>query len=495
MTTTALDRGTEARPDETSDAPVHPAAGLFPMLLTLSSTVLVLTAKMWASTDPAAVDLSSQAICVVSIAHGMVLFVVHGHHRITMAGCFMASSAAIVGISGLLVIPDPYFMGVPRPDTYLNSALFACTLAQIAVGAFCLARPPAPIPSLPVLPDRVVRSAQISGVIVLAATVAIGDGLGAFLDGFGFSSVLLVCAATLLGRRGVSRPVDIALVLAVLIVFPTLVISGTGRLRAIALVLAVTYLFFLRHGRRWMKTMIVLLAPIALLALGIWRREYEESLSGQHGNDTGLSSMFVAIGNFGTVLHASENGLAPTLGTSFLSPLGSALPDSLVPGWIPQATGYELAAITDPEIYGTGFSTVVSVYGDLWWNFGLLGLVVGAPLLARLLTLIDDWAVRSVRRAAESPWRLAVVVLACGILGGVVDIVWSGFHTWIVRMYARVAALLVLGPLCGIIPGPPGDPVLFSDGPDIRDGVDPEPPRTSLAPGPAVPMRRTEAAP
>ena len=30
------------------------------------------------------------------------------------------------------------------------------------------------------------------------------------------------------------------------------------------------------------------------------------------------------------------------------------------------------------------------------------------------------------------------------LLGGVGDIVWSGFHTWVVRMYARIAALVVL---------------------------------------------------
>jgi len=414
------------------------------VVLTLAPALLVLFARIAVMTDPASVRTASTLIAGVSLVHGMALFVLHGRDRLTMSGCFLASSAMIVGASGLLVVPDPYFLAVPHPDRFLNSALFAAALTQIAVGALCLRIVPEPAPPPPILPGGVARTAQISGVAVLAVTAMLGEALGPFQDGFGFSAILLVCVASLLGEKGLRSPGNALLVLAALAAFPTLVISGTGRLRVIALLLAVAYVFFLRYGRRWMKTLGVLLAPLGLMVLGIWRREYEEAVSGAYGNETGLSSMFVAIGNFGTLLHSTREGLAPTLGASFLSPLGSALPDALRPAWIPQATGYELAAITDPELYGTGFSTVASVYGDLWWNAGALGLIAGAPLLAVMLDRIDAWTVRSVARAAASPRRLLLVVLWTGVLGGVGDLVWSGFHTWIVRGYARIAALAVL---------------------------------------------------
>ena len=87
---------------------------------------------------------------------------------------------------------------------------------------------------------------------------------------------------------------------------------------------------------------------------------------------------------------------------------------------------------------------MATVYGDLWWNFGALGLMIGVPLLALMLDRIDSWTIRSYRRAAQGPRDLLLLVFFAALLGGVGDIVWSGFHTWIVRMYARIAALVVL---------------------------------------------------
>lgn len=421
-------------------------------VITISAALVVLAARMLFHADARLVALSSETISVVSLVHGMTLFVLLGRHRVTMPGYFMASSAAIVGLSGLLVIPDPRFLEVPRPEEFLNTALFGSTLAQIGIGAMCLRADRAEQVTPVILSDSVVRRTQAAGAVALLLTVLAGDGLGSFLDGFGFSAILLICIPAFLSRRGMLDPLNCVLVLGALLAFPTLIISGTGRLRAIALLLAVAYVFFLRYGRQWLKLVGVLLVPLLLAVMGIWRREYEEALTGQHGNDTGLSSMFVAIGNFGTLIHASGEGLAPTLGLSLLSPLRAALPESLVPAWIPDAAGYELAAITDPELYGTGFSTVVSAYGELWWNFGALGLVLGVPALSLLLTRLDTWAVRSYRNVGDGPRSILVLLLFSSLVGGVGDLVWSGFHTWIVRMYARVAALLILALLTLYLP-------------------------------------------
>lgn len=443
------------------------------VVLTALPALLVIVARLWSGNDSQALAHSSTVISIVSCAHGMTLFVVLGRDRLTMSGCFMACSAAIVGLSGLLVIPDPAFLDVPLPDLYLNTALFVSTLTQIGIGALSLkfdARTAAQEQLQPVtLTDAVAGRAQAAGIITLIVTIALGDRLGEFLDGFGFSAVLLISIASLLSIRGLRSPLNVFLILGANAAFLALIISGTGRLRAIALLLAITYVFFLRYGRRWMKVLAVVLAPGALAVLGIWRREYEEALSGQHGNDTGLSSMFVAIGNFGTLIHASDEGLAPTLGASLLSPIRSALPEGLSPSWIPEATGYELSAITDPELYGTGFSTVVSVYGDLWWNFGALGLVAGVPVLAIVLDRIDSWAVRSYQQAAEGPRQLLLLIFFSSLLGGVGDVVWSGFHTWVVRMYGRIAALLVLALLTLYVPSRHGSRFVSFQG--IRTGT------------------------
>lgn len=439
----------ETRTGELED-PAHSAT--FVVSLTSVCVLIVVTARIWFSTDVEAAASSSGVVAAVSFVHGMTLFVVLGRDRITMPGLFMASSAAIVGISGLLVIPDPSFIIGPHPEAYLNTALFSSTLAQIGVGLLCLRSDSTGRPDEVVLPIRYVRWAVSVGIVTLAATVLLGDRLGALTDGFGSSAILLICIAVLLSPRGLKSPENIVIVVGALLVYPTAIISGTGRLRAIALILAAVYIFFLRYGRRWLKVVGVFLAPVILAVLGVWRKEYETSLSGQHGNDTGLSSMFVGIGNLGSLIHNFDVGGLPTLGASLLSPLRAALPDGLAPDWIPDAIGYQLAALTDPQLYGTGFSTVATVYGDLWWNFGALGLVVGVPLLALLLDRIDSWTLRSYQRSAQGPRDLLLLVFLAALLGGVGDIVWSGFHTWIVRMYARIAALLALWLLTFYVP-------------------------------------------
>lgn len=430
--------------------PAH--SPIFVASLTAVCALIVVIARIWFSTDVEAAASSSGVIAAISFAHGMTLFVILGRDRITMPGLFMASSAAIVGVSGLLVIPDPSFIVGSHPEVYLNTALFGSTLTQIGIGMLCLRSDSIARPDEVVLPIRCVRWALGAGVVTLAATVLLGDRLGALSDGFGSSAILLICVAILLSPRGLRNPWNTVTIAGALLVYPTAIISGTGRLRAIALILAAVYIFFLRYGRQWLKAVGVFLAPMILAVLGVWRREYEASLSGEHGNDTGLSSMFVGIGNFGSLIHDFDLGGLPTLGASLLSPVRAALPDGFVPDWIPDAIGYQLAALTDPQLYGTGFSTVATVYGDLWWNFGALGLVIGVPLLAVMLDRIDSWTLRSYRRAVQGPRDLLLLVFFAALLGGVGDIVWSGFHTWIVRMYARIAALVVLWLLTFYLP-------------------------------------------
>ncbi len=352
----------------------------------------------------------------------------------------------------MLVIPDPSFIVGSHPEASLNTALFCSTLTQVGIGLFCLRTDTTGRPDEVVLPIHCVRWALGAGFVTLTATVFLGDRLGVLSDGFGSSAILLICIAMLLSPRGLKNPWNNVTIAGALLVYPTTIISGTGRLRAIALILAAVYILFLRYGRQWLKVVGVFLAPLILAVLGVWRREYETSLSGEHGSDTGLSSMFVGIGNFGSLIHDFDLGGLPTLGASLLSPLRAALPDGLAPDWIPDAIGYQLAALTDPQLYGTGFSTVATVYGDLWWNFGVLGLVIGVPLLAVMLDRIDSWTIRSYRRSVKGPRDLLFLVFFAALLGGVGDIVWSGFHTWIVRMYARIAALIVLWLLTFYVP-------------------------------------------
>lgn len=410
----------------------------------IAAAVLVVVAEMGHQFGVLSTVFTNQVLAVVAAVHGVVTFVCHGARRFTAAGLFMLASALFVGLGGLIVARDPYFLSINSPEDYLNTALMASALGQIGIAwvAWLVGY------EQPVRQETLTRHTalryQIVGAVVLVVVAIIGGRLGPLYEGFAFSAALLISASAVLRQPGWGRIRYAIVVLAPLLIYAIAFHNGTGRLRVVALFCGVAYLFLLHRGRRWHKVFVVVALPVLLFLMGAWRKHFELLTFGAVGNDTGLSSMLAPIGVFALVIHAFDNGQSWAWGTSFLSPIGAALPKGWVPEWVPEALGYQLVNIVDPSRVGSGFSTVASVYGEWWWNFSILGIGIAIPVMGALLGLLDRAAVRAYSRASDSSIRFVQLAFLITMVGGIGDLVWSGTHTWIVRMYARGLLLAVV---------------------------------------------------
>jgi hypothetical protein len=137
--------------------------------------------------------------------------------------------------------------------------------------------------------------------------------------------------------------------------------------------------------------------------LPVFTLSLQESLhaGASHGHN-GLESMLSPIQVFAQIIQAMSGRAAmfsPTWGRSFLSIPFVVIPQHLRPGWAPQAVGYDLVHLTAPDRFGSGYS-VATVYGEWYWNFGWLGLILAVPVLAWLVAPVDT---RSVGPSATSP--------------------------------------------------------------------------------------------
>lgn len=389
-------------------------------------------------------EFANRGIAGVSMLHGAWFFVVHGRDRISASGLFMLASSLFVGVGGLIVNNDPYFVTIANPLHYLNAALFAATLTQIGIGTASWIQGKLEAPPSITLDESLKRRLQAVGLIVMLAVSLVGDRLGPFYEGFAFSGALIVSGTTLMSRRGIRSLADFLLLVTPPVLYAVVYHDGTGRLRVVALFVAIMLIYFARFGKMWKKLVIVVSMPAILILLGMWRLRFEASEFGSSGSGTGLSSMLASIGVFALVIHAFHGDWGPSFGASFLSPVRAALPESLVPSWMPDALGYQLVEIVQPDRVGSGFSTVASIYGEWWWNFSAAGLFFAVPVLSTMLGWLDRVFIESFGRSGMSPQRFLVFLFMATLIGSLGDLVWSGSHTWIVRMYAR-------GTLLGLI--------------------------------------------
>lgn len=436
------------------EVPVRGGPGALILSLALAVAALLAQISYHGGLLPA--EVANRILAAISMLHGAWVFVIHGRERISASGLFMLASSLFVGVGGLMVNNDPYLITIADPHHYLNAALFAGTLTQIGIGTASWIQGSLETPLPVTLDDSFMRRLQATGLIVMVAVHLVGDRLGPFFEGFAFSGALMVSGATLMSRRGIRNVADVLLLISPPVLYAIGYHDGTGRLRVVTLFVAITLIYFARYGRIWKKLIVLLSMPVIVAVLGMWRINFEASEFGSSGSGTGLSSMLASIGVFALVIHAFQEGWVPSFGASFLSPIRAALPEGLGPFWIPDALGYQLVEIVQPDRIGTGFSTVASVYGEWWWNFSAAGLLLAIPVLSTLLMWLDRTFIRSFRQSGTSPQRFLIFIFMATLIGGIGDLVWSGSHTWIVRMYARGTLFGIIAFVAVVNPTPHG---------------------------------------
>lgn len=368
---------------------------------------------------------------------GSAIFLFHGGSRITVAGLYGAASALFFGYSGWVVT------SIDGPNGATTTVLASVALTLCGTIAF-LAPAPLAVHQVRLVGASAIIFACIAAMLGLIAVRGAAPALLA--EGAAFMATVVLTFAIAFGTtRG---RLALLLVLPMLAVYTTLFHGGSGRLRLIGLLGCLALIVSARYPRYWHKIAAVAAVPTGLQLLAVYRLNVQSDSGTSVSSNSGLESMYAPLRAFSALVRAqAEQGWPMALGSSFVTVPFAVLPESLKPDWIPEAFNYELVALSDPELFDTGFSTAGSWVGEWWWNFGVVGVVLCAILTGPLLNALDRvWSQAALKAPSSGKWAL----IACGVLGvaGTVgDLAWGGSHTWIVRGIARLPLLLLLAPV------------------------------------------------
>lgn len=401
--------------------------------LGLAATLLV--AVLWPTPNTVAHVLLATIILLV----GCTIFLLHGKRQFTVTGLFSLAMALFMGYGSLIAI------GEDRPGQGMYIALFSTALgfsgATLLMGAWKELHPGAL--------ETGHRFLVAAGTLMLPLLYLMQGTLNFLLiEGASFASVVLVGAGLILSPdwKASASPL---LLLPYLIVYAEAFHGGSGRLRLVAL-LATLALMYSARFPRWRNKIVTLSAlPLALLYFANERLRHRNSSGASRaalGESTGLESMLAAPRSLARLIEVQSTGAAPPLewGSSFLTPIGQILPPGWTPEFIPRPFNYELVQFTNPELYGTYFNTVASYYGEWWWNFGVIGVVLGSLVLGPALNLLDSLFRTGLDRANQSAQHAVVVCVILCLVGGVSDLAWAGAHGWILRAIARLPLLVFI---------------------------------------------------
>lgn len=396
----------------------------------------LLAAAMVALTHPIPSVESQRLYALVVGVVGAAAFILHGGSRITVAGLYSIATALFIGYSGWVV------SGVDGASPAMNTVL-GVSAASLSGSVIFFGREPRDVSSV-----RFEGGPYLAGLAAmsLVALFFVREVFTVLTEAGAFMAVVVIAVALVFGTKRVA-------LWAPLIMAPPIIIyglyfhGGTGRLRLIGLLGAIALVYSARYARWWHKSLLVAVVPVGLQLLARYRLDVQRDIAapGTFSSNSGLESMYAPPRAFASLVRAqAETGWPLKMGSSFFTPIFAVVPDSLRPTWMPQAFNYELVGLTNPDRYGSGYSTAGSWFGEWWWNFGALGLVACALVTGPLLSLLDRaWTAAMTAAPRSRRWVLvACVVLA--IAGAVGDLAWGGTHTWLVRGLTRVPLVLIL---------------------------------------------------
>lgn len=423
------------------------------LLASVAGSAAVVAVFFVAGFYPGTGDEVNVALGGLALLYGTWAFLAHGGGRITALGLFNLAFALFIGYGGINEGQDPERRTSP---SYVALAITAALVVQILVNlaAWKRAAPSDEAATMPPLAGaRCLTIVGGGGIILLFAAQRFGLPIAesASVDGTVFACVALFATGMIYrdDTRLLSRRVLYAL--AAFALYAAVFHQGTGRLRLVALACVVGLLLTARFPHRGIKWATVTGTPAAMWWLAQDRLTLQESIQpGASEGRTGLESMMSPIRVFAQILDGMSGHAAtvdPTWGHTFLSVPFILVPEQLHPAWVPDALGYELVGLVAPAREGSGYSVVATVYGEWYWNFGWLGLILAIPVLAWLVGAVDARFRRSLVALAERPMALVRVVFWAMLAGGIADLAWSGTHTWVARHVARLPVLLLVATL------------------------------------------------
>lgn len=384
--------------------------------------------------------------CVLSILAGVRAFIGHGEGTVTVTGLYGLSTSMFVGYSGLILVDQTSLQSLLKELSL--ASVFGLT-AQIATIALAWGKPNRfhhePFRTSKLGADWLARIGLCALVLSILVDIALPQ-LGFWAESAAFTAIS-VTAAGLIFRDNVRLfSWQTAVILALVLLYSEFFHSGSGRLRIVALACSVAVILTARFPLRRLKVAIVAAIPLAIGWLASMRLELQESLStGSSAGRTGLESMTAPLEVFSLMVKSiMEHRFVPEYGYNLLSVIATLIPKSIWPNK-PMALGYELVQFVSPERYGDGlFSTAATSTGEGVFNFGWLGIPVVIVFAASVLRLLDSAMIKRLRDYTPTVLSVLGIVLIAILAGAVADYTWSGVHTYIARMIARIPVFILI---------------------------------------------------
>lgn len=382
-----------------------------------------------------------QVLSALVLAFGIWAFVVHGGPQITAAGLACASTGAFVGYAGLWW------------STYNPSALAGAFLAAIAAPFFVIVltyhlywwHTQQAVAIRCVDPDNSKWSINNGfWIAFLGLAGQVSSAVQLFPVASALTTVGILMIAIGLSGRSRKDLVSAQSLLFVMLLslYFYMTFRGFGRLTVIVLLASLGLVFTARSTGRVVKWVAILAVPIGAEVLTrlrsvILHGQVLEAAPDVADSDVGGVAVFQQLIELGDRLDFAW-------GSTLFATLVLPVPREL---WAekPFGFGFELTLLFLPEYASAGHSMVATFFGEWYYNFGWWGF----PCLMVLFGPAVRWIDRKRSTYLSSPpgrrESILEYVFYITCAAGMLNLIWSGTHTFMARAIWIAAVLIVMG--------------------------------------------------
>ncbi|WP_295624861.1 hypothetical protein [uncultured Corynebacterium sp.] len=374
-------------------------------------------------------------LSLITVVFSAWVFINHGGRTVTAAGVFAVCIGLFCGYSGIYwYLQDSFFN-----HAVLANGVLIVHLSHAVIYYFFWANTDEP-PSFGPVTENTTSGAAPLGLIMLLAGGALASigVLRAITVAAAFVGAILVAAALLASTRTSLRTFGFVGSALIFFFYVEFVFVGYGRLTLSAMAFAIMTLATLRYRSYIFKLGTIVALPVALAYLVARREQFGKELYGTELD--GIGSVVGPMKRFAEMIPTVDE-LPLAWGHTFYAAAVTFVPSGL---WEDKPVGFGrvLSEYYNPELASIGHSYAAMTFGEYLFNFGLVGLPLAALASGLLIRLIDSLLRRSAAHGITDRMSLVSLVAIVLLIGGVTDIVWGGYHTFMSRTGAR---LLIVG--------------------------------------------------
>lgn len=385
----------------------------------------------------------------MSMAHGIIGFIRHGNKFITPTGLFLLSSALLVGFSSVYItITERYNFG----EELFYATLLGFTI-QIIIYAFSSNyRWILPDSVMDITNPIVVKKVKAYGSLMLCVGFIgsfFNHRYSMFTDALFYVGVLVIVVLIWNNKKSnklVHFVFLLILTTLLYLLYYKFAFDNFGRI--VLATLALSILMGMNHVFRNYNIkpfLILLLVPTIIIASNI-RENFLIDTNPYYStsSDAGFGSIVSPLNTFGKLLKLHyENELDLKFGETFWSAIVVLFPREW---WEtkPESFGREITHLFRPELVSVGHSEASITYGEWLFNFGYTGLLLSVVFFIVIFHILDRVYLKMLSSKLDTTVNFIKYVILIMLIGGIINVFWGGFSTFMTRDGFRILILLLI---------------------------------------------------